>query len=240
MFSIEESIKYGWRKLKENMELSLLTTFLVLVVSGLGGGIGSDNHSIIILLSNLIVFVFLIIIKIGYTKIFLRMHDGEKPRFLEIFDQYGIFWRYIGTSILVFLPIAILGLLIYVLLIEIILSALLLSFITLDILALMIALIIAASVFWVVILSFSLLIVIDDKIGPVAAIKESYAITKGNFWKILLFFIVIGLINLLGLLLFWVGLLITVPVSTFASIYVYRELSKAKAGLMQEPSPQAV
>src|SRR3989344_5163600 len=84
----------------------------------------------------------------------------------------------------------------------------------------------------------SSIIIIDTKTGPIAAMRESYAITKDSFWKILLFWIVTALFNLLGLLLFWVGLLVTVPITTFASIYIYRELSKAKAGLIQNVSPQ--
>jgi len=75
--------------------------------------------------------------------------------------------------------------------------------------------------------------------GPIASMKESYAITKGRFWKLLGFWIVIGLFNLLGLIPFGIGLLVTVPVSALASIYVYRELSREKAGLISTASPQA-
>jgi uncharacterized membrane protein len=99
-------------------------------------------------------------------------------------------------------------------------------------------LLVIPGIFWAVKFSFSPLIVIDTKMGPVASMKESYAITKGNFWHLFVFWIVIGLINLVGVILFGIGLLITVPVSVFASIHVYRELSKAKAGLMSTTFPQ--
>jgi uncharacterized membrane protein len=205
MFSTKESIKYGWHKAKENMEVVLFSTLLILAVGSLTGTK--------LFLFGLMAVIFSIIIRIGYTKIFLRIHDGESPKFTEIFQEYRTFWRYLGTCILTLLSV--IGGLI---------------------------LLIIPGIFWAIRFSFASIIIVDTKIGPVAAMKESYAITKGQFWHILGFWIVIGLFNLLGLILFGVGLLITVPVSALASIYVYRELSKAKAGLVQTlpstPSPQ--
>jgi len=144
-----------------------------------------------------------IIVRIGYTKIFLRVSDGESPKILEIFNEYKLFWKYIWISILHGLVI-IGGLL----------------------------LLIIPGIFWAIRFSFASIILIDTTLGPVASMKESYAITKGNFWKLLLFWIVIGLINLIGLMLFMVGLLISIPVSTIATIYIYRKLSRSKAGII--------
>jgi len=188
------------------MELVLFTTLLILAIGFIPGG--KEIHSGNVLF-NLIVAIFLIIIRIGYTKIFLRVYDGESPKFVDIFQEYKTFWRYLGTSILTGLTV--LG-----------------GFI----------LLVIPGIFWAVRFSFASIIVVDTKMGPVASMKESWAITKGQFWKILWFWIVIGLFNLLGLMLFGVGLIATVPISVLASIYVYRELSKLKAGLIQTPSPQ--
>jgi len=208
MIPIKESIKYGWQKLKENMELALYATLMILAVSALTGQAGGKHAGIVIPL-NILALVFLTIAKIGYNKIFLKIHDGEKPKFVEIFEHYKIFWRYIGVSIL-FALITIGGLILLIL----------------------------PGIFWFVRFYFAPLVVIDTKIGPVAALKESYAITKGNFWKLLLFLIVLLLLNLAGVILFWIGLLVTVPITTFASIYVYRKLSREKAGLAESASPQ--
>ena len=207
MFSIKESVKNGWEKFKANVEVSLLATLLVVVLGSLNWK--EDKFHIGTLLLGLIVGIFAIIIRIGYTKIFLRIYDGESPKFVDIFKEYRIFWRFLGTSILT--TLAVLGGLI---------------------------LIVIPGIIWAVRFSFAPIIVIDTKMGPVAGMKESYAITKGNFWKILGFWIVIGLINLLGLIALGVGLLVTIPVSTLAVIHVYRELSKAKAGLIETTTPQ--
>ena len=94
MFSIKASLKYGWEKFKTNKEIAILTTLLVFAVSSLGN---MDSRSIFWTLA---VVIFSIIIRIGYTKIFLKISDGENTKFVEIFQEYKIFWRYLGVSIL--------------------------------------------------------------------------------------------------------------------------------------------
>ena len=206
MFSIKESIKYAWEKSKEHMELVLFTTLLILAVGSLTGGFGGNNQNDFSLIG-LIAIIFGMIIKIGYNKIFLRIYDGETPKFVDIFKEYKTFWKYLGVSIIY--PLVILGGLI---------------------------LTIVPGIIWAVRFSFSSIIVIDTKSGPVAAMKESYAITKGSFWEILLFWITMMLLNILGLIFFGIGLIISIPISVMAYVYVYRKLTKEKAGLIENPS----
>jgi uncharacterized membrane protein len=201
MFSIKESLKYGWQKSKENMELILYATLLILAVGWLAGGLSPIG---------LIIVIFMIIVRMGYTKIFLRMHDGESPKFGDIFKEYRTFWRYLGTCILYSLVITG-GLILFVI----------------------------PGIFWAARFSLALIVVIDTKMGPIKSMKESYAITKGSFWKLLWFWIVVSLINILGLLLAGVGLLLTIPVTTFASIQIYRLLSQKRVPLVSTSSPQA-
>ena len=199
MFSIEESLKVGWNKFKVHVELSIFTTLLMLAVMFFPSEGGVKFASFIF---SIAVTVLLFIIRIGYTKIFLRIFDGESPKFAELFKEYRTFWRYIGVSIL--LPLIVFGGLI---------------------------LLVIPGLVWTIRLSLAPIIVVDTKLGPIAAIKESYAITRGSFWNLTLFWIIIGILNLAGLVVFVVGLLITIPLSTLASIYVYRELSKKRAGI---------
>jgi len=210
MISIKELIKHGWEKTKENMEIVFFTTLFVLVIGSLVEGFGESDRNLSIKLFAMIASIAMIIVRIGYCKIMLKINDGEHPKFLEIFDEYRTFWRYLGTLILY--SITILGGLI---------------------------LLIIPGVFWAVRFSFSPMIVVDTKLGPIAAMKESFSISKDNFWKLFWFFVVICLMNFVGLIFFGIGLLITVPVSLLAYIKVYRDLSQKRAGLIQTVSPQA-
>jgi len=196
MFSIKEAVRYGWGKFRANLEISLLTSLFVLALEA----VNQFNHRSIIL--SIAIIVGAMIIRIGYVKIFLRINDGESPKFVEIFHEYRLFWKYIGMCILY--GLAILGGLI---------------------------LLIIPGIYWGIRFSFAPFILVDTKAGPVKSLKESYALTKGKFGKIFLFWLVIGGLNILGFIALGVGVLVSLPVTTFASIYVYRELSKSLAPL---------
>jgi uncharacterized membrane protein len=202
MFSIKSALRYAWDKFKTTAQLSLAWTLMLLAVSSMPG---SKKGPVAIFFA-IAITILIIIIRIGYTKVFLRMYDNEMPKFTDIFKEYKYFWNYLGVSILA--PLAILGGLI---------------------------LLIIPGIIWAVRFSLAPVIVIDNQIGPIAAMKESYALTKGMFWKLLLFWLTIGLVNLAGFVALVVGLLVSVPVSTLATIYVYRELSKAKASISTTP-----
>lgn len=71
---------------------------------------------------------------------------------------------------------------------------------------------------------FTTFIVIDRALGPIEAMKESRRITHGHKWTLLGFSLMLVLINLLGILALVVGLLVTIPVSSLALVYAYRQL----------------
>jgi uncharacterized membrane protein len=161
MFSITEAVKYGWEKFKANLELSLLATLLTVAI----GFIGDQGHWSVALL-----FAILsIIVRIGYTKIFLRMNDGETPKFKDIFEEYPLFWKYLITSILQ--GLAILGGLL---------------------------LLIIPGIIFAIKYSFAPLILIDTKTDPIGSMKESAVLTKDKKWQLLGFYLVLGLLNIAG------------------------------------------
>lgn len=55
-------------------------------------------------------------------------------------------------------------------------------------------------------------------------IAGSFALTKGHFWRLFLFFATLALLNIAGLLLLGLGLFVTIPLSLIAGGYVYRKL----------------
>ena len=71
----------------------------------------------------------------------------------------------------------------------------------------------------------------DTEIGE--AFNKSSEITKGVKWELFVFLILLSLINMAGVICFFVGLFVTIPVTMIAMAYVYRKLSDS-------PAPQAV
>lgn len=55
-------------------------------------------------------------------------------------------------------------------------------------------------------------------------IKVSYKVTEGNFWRVFGALMIICVLNIIGAILFGVGLLVTIPLSVFAIAHLYRRL----------------
>lgn len=66
--------------------------------------------------------------------------------------------------------------------------------------------------------------IIDKDSGPIEALKQSSKATEGIRWDLFLFFLAAIGINILGALVFGVGLLVTIPVTLLALTTLYRRL----------------
>ena len=60
-------------------------------------------------------------------------------------------------------------------------------------------------------------------------VKMSYRLTNNHFWPVLAFIILTILLNILGAALLIVGLFVTVPVTMFATAYMYNRLKEHHA-----------
>lgn len=69
---------------------------------------------------------------------------------------------------------------------------------------------------------------VDGHLGPIEALQESSRLTEGLRWKLLLLWLAFAGINILGALVFGIGLFITIPVTLLALAYVYRQIVAAK------------
>ncbi len=64
----------------------------------------------------------------------------------------------------------------------------------------------------------------NEHMKIVDIIKHTRKLTCCNFWRLLGFFITLTVLNTVGFLAFGFGLLLTVPVSMFATAHLYRKL----------------
>jgi uncharacterized membrane protein len=135
---------------------------------------------------------------LGLYTIVLRVIDGQKTKFDDLFSKFDVMLmlKYFAASFLV--GLAVIGGLI-LLIIPGIIIALRLGF-------------------------YSYLLV-DKKLGPIEAFKTSWKMTKGHTKDLFLLGLCIIGINILGLLAFGVGLLVSAPVSSLAFAYAYRKLA---------------
>lgn len=198
-FSIKEALSAGWNLTKGNFGLLLGVMITLAVISWLPGWVGGAlniKDGFGVGLLQLISFVVGALAQLGLIHIALSLVDGKKPAYKELFGQTRFLLPYIVASILVGLMV---------------IAGLILFIIPGFIVALMVGM-----------YGYHM---VDTKAGILASIQGSAALTKGYRWQLFGFLLLCAVINLVGALLFGIGLLITWPTTILAYAYVYRKLS---------------
>lgn len=197
-FLIGEAIKYGWNIMKANLWFFVGVLIVAWLVTAIPRGIADrlqEDASGLSVLFNIIYWIAQTIISIGIIKIALKFLADEKPRFAELFRFQGNFWRYVGSSILYGLIVAA-GIILFI----------------------------VPGIYWAIKFQFFGYCIVDQKLGPVEALRQSSKITYKVKWKLLGFGSVIAGINILGLICLFVGLFATIPTTMIAFAYIYRKL----------------
>lgn len=224
-FSVKECIAFGWRTFWSKpwlfVQAGVAVTLVNLLFSLPGDilesaaktatGVQATQLMLFSLIFALISFVAYIYLQIGTTYFTLKAHDSMENASLKDLVHLKGFWRYVGANILMLLAV-VAGLI----------------------------LLIVPGIIVGIALSFTLYLVVDKGLGPVAAFKQSWTLTKGNRWTLFLLGLALFGINILGMLAVLVGLLVTVPVSYLASMHAYRILSNEGAPVSEAVSPEVV
>jgi len=73
--------------------------------------------------------------------------------------------------------------------------------------------------------AFAVVACVDRNLGPIDAIRTSVDLVKANFGPVLLVLVVAWLLMLVGVILCFLGLLVTAPLAGLMIVYTYRRLS---------------
>lgn len=203
-FTTSEAIKYGWETVKSRLWFFISLALSIWAVSYLFSKLSESFEKgdqgllwFIILIASMIVQWGM---SLGLYSILLRTAEGQKPKFDDLFSKFDakLIFKYFVSSLLVGL-------------------AVLAGFILLIIPGIIVA----------IRLGFYYFILVEKKdVGPVEALKESWSMTKGHTLDLFILSLCLIGINILGLLVFVVGLLVSMPVSMLATAYVYHKLAK--------------
>jgi uncharacterized membrane protein len=206
-FTIKEAVSFGWKKTLEHWGFLALLTLGFFVISMVIGGAAEEESAFSFIFEIANVFVSYLAMY-TFVRIGLRIYRGEAIAARDVFD---INWQTFGLFIL---------------------SAL----VSLIVTGIGFILLIIPGVILTVRLGFSGFALLDQGLGPIEAIKKSWAMTRGYFWKLFGFSIVLGLINILGALALGIGLLITTPLCLIATVYAYERV-KMSPTPTQNPVP---
>ncbi len=197
-FTIGEALRVGWETTKKNLGFLLVVFVIVFTISIFVGIIqqqvkDSVELSLAIRILNYVVQLF---VGIGLASISLKLIDGKKASFEDLYSHYNLVLNYAVASILYGL-IVLAG---YILLI-------------------------VPGIVWTIKYQFYSYFVVDKGMGPLEAIKASGRATQGHKMHLFGFSWVALGVMILGLIAVFVGLLVAVPVVMLATAYIYRRLS---------------
>lgn len=198
-FHTGEALKVGWEKFKAHFLFLWMTLGVVILVSVIFG-VFEDMTKDIAMLSFMIGLAssfFSMIMRLGLTRLYIDLVDkNEEGKLNVLFSSYGLFFRYLGASILFGLMVAV-GLILFII----------------------------PGIYLGLKYQFFSYLIVDKELGILDSLKESSQITQGVKWQLLGFCLAVMGVNILGALALGVGLLVTVPLTVVAHVFVYRKLS---------------
>ncbi|MFA4989905.1 MAG: hypothetical protein WC576_03945 [Candidatus Omnitrophota bacterium] len=210
-FSKVKAIVFGWEAMKKSFWFFcglLIIVSLVQVIPNVLCNLYGEKSPLVSTAFGIISFIASTIIAIGLIKISLKLYDNtDSPRLSGLFAVRGVFLKYLFASLLYSLAVFV-GLLL---------------------------LIVPGIIMWVRCQFFGYLIV-DKKLGPIKALKESFAMTRGNGGNLFLLGILLTVIFLLGILALLVGLFAAFPITIMAEVFVYRFLVERSGSLAAAPA----
>ena len=197
-FSKKEAIKFGFELAKKNLlffiGIFIVVAFFSILSSSLRNLVNPQKEPFLYFILYCVLFVVNLVIGIGVIKIALEFIDGKKPKFSDLL--------YYKPAVKYFIASIVQGIITVIGFILLIIPGIILA----------------------IRLSYVSYLIVDKDLGPVEAIKASWKITKGNAWNLFFFGILVGLINILGVICLLVGLFVTIPLTLLASAFVYRKL----------------
>jgi uncharacterized membrane protein len=166
----------------------------------LTGGLGSFGNEAAQGLGSLVSFVIAGPMAAGLYVLYLRIYRGEEATFSNLFDGFREFGRAFGVYALSVL-LTIVGFI----------------------------LLIVPGVIVLVSIWPALFLVLEEGGSVTETLQRAWDLTKGYRWQLLLLFIVIGVVALLGLIAFVVGVVFTGAFAIFVMAGAYDELTLAEA-----------
>jgi len=226
-FSISEAVGYGWKQVTSNLKFFIPLALVVMAVSFafqmLMGAFQESDASLLIFLFVLIYIFVQLVLSLGIVKVAIDFVKKRDPKISDLFTQYPLVLRYLGATLVMVLPLWIViaaagGL-------AVLFFTGVFENVPLVVPLLLVIAIVCFAVWWQTRLQFYSYFIVDKNLGAIESLKRSFQVTKGLFWKLFFFGLLLSLINLLGVLALVIGLFVTIPLDWVARAYVYNKIS---------------
>lgn len=206
-FSRSDSLRFGWETMKRNLGLSVGVAVAAAVAYFLASGLTQAAEGVPALVTVFAIGTNLVqvLFAMVWIRLGLSLHDARPVRARDLVPSGLVFLNYLAVSILY-------GLLVGVGLV----------------------LLIVPGIYLAIRYGLAGFLVVDGKADALGAFSRSAQLTRGARGSLFVLLLALLGMNLLGLLVFGVGLLFTIPATAYALARAYRQLEQ-RAELVAEP-----
>ncbi|MBI5469777.1 hypothetical protein HY968_00435 [Candidatus Kaiserbacteria bacterium] len=202
ILSPTEVVREAWSVFKKRpwflMWAVIVSGVIMNVISQIAGALGQNSGALGAIIAFTVSFAVSSLYGMGLIAFFLKAHNDVMSVTLKDLWHPTGFWNYMGATILLMIIVGV-------------------GFVLLIIPGVMLA----------VALYFTSYFVIDKGMGPIDALKASWQLTKGNRWNVFLLMLLLILVILLGIICFFVGVFVAIPVTLLSFVIAYRKLESA-------------
>ena len=196
IFSILDALSFGWNKLLERFGFWILVMVAYLLITHTSEYVVySATDTPFIVLASIFDWLISTIFTLGLLKMTLEAYEDEHYGADEFLKIFKYLLHYIVATF-IYIVIVVIGLM----------------------------LLVVPGVVFGIKLFFYNYFIIDKNMGLIECLEASFKLTKGNFLKLLLFFLLIIAMNIVGVLFAGIGVIFTFPITFFAMVYVYKEM----------------
>ncbi|MFC1513700.1 hypothetical protein ACFL5P_01700 [candidate division KSB1 bacterium] len=198
-FDIEKLLKFGYDKTRENFKflLGILAAVIIIEITRILIYFQYSDNIIILIIITAFSFILQNLYMMGLIKISLKIVNGEKPQFEDLFSHLHLFLGYLFASFVYGLMV-IIGT----------------------------ALFIAPGIIIGTKFSLYHFFIIDREMETIEALKASSEATKDMKLWLFSYYLIIIMLIFAGVVFLFVGLLAAIPISLLATSKIYKLLSQ--------------
>ncbi|MDP8213898.1 MAG: hypothetical protein RAO92_01170 [Candidatus Euphemobacter frigidus] len=211
-FTPESAIRYGWETMKKNLGFFigvLLLAGFTVIIPNIISKLTEESMPVFSTCFSVLGGIFQIIVSMGLIRISLNFVDNVESRAGDLFSCIPLLLKYFIASLIYGIIVGF-GLILFI----------------------------VPGIIWAIKFQFYSYFIVDKGSGPIEALKQSSAITRGVKGDLFVLGLLLFLINLLGALCLLIGLFATIPTAMVALAFVFRTL-QAMTGSDQETDETA-
>ncbi len=197
-FAKVELLKDAWALLRKNLNLFALLVGVYLIYYIAQYAIqGALRYSLASGLISLVFSVISLVLELGSINLVLHLIDGKKAEIADLYNYSNLAMKILKTFVasILFGIAFVVGLILLVI----------------------------PGVYIAIRSQFFVYYIVDKDAGIVDSLKMSWNLTKNGVLNLFLFDLLLIFLNILGAILFGIGLLVTVPLSLIAVTSLYRK-----------------